>query len=74
MPAGRFTSPGAEVRLTPVTTYDDRTGAFNTFIGMLSAAQLFPPTELPETSELIRYELQTLGVKPLRPTTPGGSR
>jgi hypothetical protein len=74
VPAGRFASPGAEVRLTPVIAYDERTEAFNTFIGMLSAAQLFPPTELPETSELIRDELQTLGVKPRRPTIPGGSR
>ena len=74
VPAARFTSPGAEVRLTPVTTYDDRTEAFNTFIGMLSAAQLFPPTELPGTSELIRHELQTLGVKPRGSSTPAGSR
>jgi hypothetical protein len=74
VPAGRFTGPGAEVRLAPATTRDDRTEAFNTFIGMLSAAQLFPPTELPETSELIRYELQSLGVKPSRPATPGGGR
>jgi hypothetical protein len=74
VPAGRFTGPGAEVRLAPVTTRDDRTEAFNTFIGMLSAAQLFPPTALPETSELIRYELQRLGVKPSRPSTPGGGR
>jgi hypothetical protein len=72
--AGCFTGPGAEVRLAPVTTYDDRAEAFNTFIGMLSAAQLFPPTELPETSELIRYELQSLGAKPVRPASPGGSR
>jgi hypothetical protein len=72
--AGRFTGAGAEVRLVPVTTYDDRAEAFNTFIGMLSAVQLFPPTELPETSELIRYELQRLGVKPARPVSPGGNR
>jgi len=72
--AGPFAIPGTEVRLAPVTAYDDRTEAFNTFIGMLSAAQLFPPTELPETSELIREELQSLGVKPVRPAAPGGSR
>ena len=74
VPAGRFAGPGAEVRLAPVTAYDDRTEAFNAFIGMLSAAQLFPPTQLPETAELIRYELQSLGVRPVRPPTPGGSR
>lgn len=74
VPAGRFAGPGAEVRLAPVTAYDERTEAFNTFIGMLSAAQLFPPSELPETSELVRYELQSLGVKPARPAPPGGSR
>jgi hypothetical protein len=39
---------------------------------MLSAAQLFPPTELPETSELIRFELETLGGNPMKPATPGG--
>ena len=48
-------------RLTPVTDYEDRAEAFNTFVAMLSAAQLFPPTELPETSELIRFELESLG-------------
>jgi hypothetical protein len=72
--AGRFAGAGAEVRLDPVSAYEDRSEAFNTFIGMLSAAQLFPPTGLPETSELIRYELQTLGVKPARPASPGDSR
>jgi hypothetical protein len=72
--AGPFAGAGAEVRLDPVSAYEDRSEAFNTFIGMLSAAQLFPPTELPETSELIRYELQSLGVKPVRPASPGGSR
>jgi hypothetical protein len=72
--AGRFAGAGAEVRLEPVSAYEDRSEAFNTFVGMLSAAQLFPPTELPETSELIRYELQSLGVKPARPVSPGGGR
>jgi hypothetical protein len=72
--AGRFAGAGAEVRLDPVSAYEDRSEAFNTFVGMLSAAQLFPPTELPETSELIRYELQSLGVKPVRPVSPGGGR
>ena len=72
--AGPFAGAGAEVRLEPVRAYEDRSEAFNTFIGMLSAAQLCPPTELPETSELIRYELQTLGVKPVRPASPGGGR
>jgi hypothetical protein len=72
--AGRFAGAGAEVRLEPVSAYEDRSEAFNTFVGMLSAAQLFPPTELPETSELIRYELQSLGVKPVRPVSPGGGR
>jgi hypothetical protein len=74
VPAGRFAGAGAEVRLAPVAAHDDRTEAFNTFIGVLSAVQLFPPTELPETSELIRYELQTLGVKPARPPAPGRGR
>jgi hypothetical protein len=38
---------------------------------MLSAAQLFPATELPETSELIRFELESLGARPMKPGPPG---
>ena len=37
---------------------------------MLSAAQLFPPTELPETSELIRFELVSHGARPMKPAPP----
>jgi hypothetical protein len=70
--ASRFAEAGASVRLTPVTDYEDRAEAFNTFIAMLSAAQLFPPTELPETSELIRFELESLGARPMKPATPSG--
>jgi hypothetical protein len=70
--AARFAEAGASVRLTPVTDYEDRAEAFNTFIAMLSAAQLFPPTELPETSELIRFELESLGARPMKPATPSG--
>jgi hypothetical protein len=70
--AARFAQAGASARLTPVTDYEDRAEAFNTFVAMLSAAQLFPPTELPETSELIRFELETLGAKPMKPAAPGG--
>jgi len=70
--AARFAEAGASVSLTPVTDYEDRAEAFNTFIAMLSAAQLFPPTELPETSELIRFELESLGARPMKPATPSG--
>ena len=70
--AGRFAGAGAVVRLAPVTDYEDRAEAFNTFVAMLSAAQLFPPTELPETSELIRFELESLGARPMKPSTPRG--
>lgn len=72
VPAGRFAEAGAVVRLVPVTGYEERAEAFNTFIAMLSAAQLFPPTELPETSELIRFELESLGARPMKPAVPGG--
>lgn len=65
--AGRFAEPGRIIRLAPVADYEDRADAFNTFMAILSAAQLFPPTELPETSELIRFELETLGARPLKP-------
>jgi hypothetical protein len=70
--AARFAEAGASVSLTRVTDYEDRAEAFNTFIAMLSAAQLFPPTELPETSELIRFELESLGARPVKPATPSG--
>ncbi|HSB40282.1 MAG TPA: hypothetical protein VLK28_00485 [Methylomirabilota bacterium] len=69
--AGRFAEAGAVVRLVPVTGYEERAEAFNTFIAMLSAAQLFPPTDLPETSELIRVELESLGARPMKPAVPG---
>jgi hypothetical protein len=41
---------------------------------MLSNAQLFPPTGLPDTEELIRFELQSLGVRPPTPVTPRGGQ
>jgi hypothetical protein len=72
VPAARFAEAGAAARLKPVTDYEDRAEAFNSFIAMLSAAQLFPPTELPETSELIRFELESLGARPMKPATPSG--
>jgi hypothetical protein len=72
VPAARFAEAGASARLTPVTDYEDRAEAFNTFIAMLSAAQLFPPSELPETSELIRLELESLGARPMKPASPSG--
>jgi hypothetical protein len=72
--ASRFTGADVEARLLPLTDYEDRAEAFNTFIAMLSASQLFPPTELPETFELIRVELQSLGFQTPKPITPGGSR
>ena len=70
--AARFTEAGASARLAPVTDYEDRAEAFNTFVAMLNAAQLFPPTELPETSELIRFELESLGARPMKPTPQSG--
>ncbi|MGH7368698.1 MAG: hypothetical protein ACREKQ_01305 [Candidatus Rokuibacteriota bacterium] len=70
--AGRFAGVGAAVSLAPVTDYEDRAEAFNAFVAMLDAAQLLPATELPETSELIRFELGTLGARPVRPATPSG--
>lgn len=68
--AARFAGMGTAVRLTPVTDYEDRAEAFNSFVAMLSAAQLFPPTELPETAELIRFELESLGARPMKPVPP----
>ncbi len=67
--ASRFAGAGAEVRLAPVTDYEDRAEAFNTFVAMLSATQLFPPTELPETWDLIHFELESLGAKTPKPPT-----
>ena len=73
VPASQFTGPGGLATVTPVSDYEDRAEAFNTFIAMLSNAQLFPPTGLPGTEELIRFELQSLGVRP-SPVTPRGGR
>jgi len=70
--ATRFAGAGAEVRLAPVTDYEDRAEAFNAFVAMLDAARLLPATELPETWELIRFELESLGGRPVRPATPSG--
>jgi hypothetical protein len=70
--AGPFAGPGAIIRLEPVTDYEERADAFNAFMAMLSASQLFPPTELPETSELIRFELETLGARPMKPAPQRG--
>jgi hypothetical protein len=72
--ASRFAGPGDVATVTPVADYDDRAEAFNTFIAMLSNAQLFPPTGLPDTEELIRFELRSLGVRSPAPVAPRGGR
>jgi len=74
VPAGPFSGAGSQVRLVPVSEYEDRAEAFNTFIAMLSASQLFPATELPETWDLIRFELESLGARPPKPIAPGRTR
>jgi hypothetical protein len=74
VPASRFTGPGGVATVTPVSDYEDRAEAFNAFVAMLSNAQLFPPTGLPDTEELIRFELQSLGVRPPTPVAPRGGR
>ena len=68
--AGPFATAGTVVRLTPVGDYEERAEAFNAFVTMLSAAQLLPATMLPETLELIRFELETLGARPIKPAAP----
>jgi hypothetical protein len=73
-PASEFSAAGAVVRLVPVTDYEDRSEALNTFVAMLSAAHAFPGPELRKTSELIRFELATLGVRPPPPVSPRGER
>ena len=65
-----FATAGTVVRLTPVGDYEERAEAFNAFVTMLSAAQLLPATVLPETLELIRFELETLGARPIKPAAP----
>jgi hypothetical protein len=74
VPASRFSGAGSQVGLVPVSEYEDRAEAFNTFVAMLSASQLFPATELPETWDLIRFELESLGARPPTPAAPGGTR
>ncbi len=70
--AARFGTPDATATMTAITDFDDRSEAFNTFVAMLSAAQLFPPAQLPDTAELLRFELQTLGARPLPEPSRGG--
>ena len=72
--ASRFAGPGDVATVTQVSDYEDRAEAFNSFIAMLSNAQLFPPAGLPDTEELIRFELRSLGVRPPTPVTPRGGR
>jgi hypothetical protein len=72
--AARFSVPDATATMTAVSDPEDRSEAFNTFVAMLSAAQLFPGTQLPDTTELLRFELQSLGVRPLPPVPPRGGR
>jgi hypothetical protein len=74
VPASRFAGPDDVATVTSVSDYEDRAEAFNTFITMLSNAQLFPPTGLPDTEELIRFELRSLDVRPPTPVTPRGGR
>ena len=70
--AARFAEPDATATMTAITDLEDRSEAFNTFVAMLSAAQLFPATQLPGTTELLRFELQTLGARPLPEPSRGG--
>jgi len=72
--AARFAGPDATATMTEVSDFEDRSEAFNTFAAMLSAAQLFPGTQLPDTAELLRFELQSLGVRPPPPIVPRGGR
>lgn len=72
--AAPFAGAGATATMTAVSDPDDRSEAFNTFVAMLSAAHLFPGTLLPDTAELMRFELQSLGVRPLPSDTPRGGR
>jgi len=71
-PAARYAGPGATATMTAVADHEDRSEAFNTFVAMLSAAQLFPATQLPDTAELLRFELQTLGARSLPEPSRGG--
>ena len=74
IPAARYAGPGATATMTAIADYEDRSEAFNIFIAMLSAAQLFPGTQLPDTAELLRFELQSLGARPPQPVDPRGGR
>jgi hypothetical protein len=74
MPAARYAGLGATATMTAVADHEDRSEAFNTFVAMLSAAQLLPGTQLPDTAELLRFELQSLGVRAPQPVDPRGGR
>lgn len=68
--AGSFLGAGRSVQLTPVTDYEDRAEALNVFVAMLNAAHLLPSPELPQTFEMIRSELESLGARLPKPATP----
>jgi len=68
--AGSFLDDGRSVRLTPVTDYEARAEALNVFVAMLNAAHLLPSPELPETFEMIRSELESLGARLPKPVAP----
>jgi hypothetical protein len=68
--AESFAGDGQSVQLTPVTDYEDRAEALNVFAAMLNAAHLLPSPELPETFEMIRSELESLGARLPKPAAP----
>ena len=61
------------MKLTPVTDHEDRAEALNVFIAMLNASHLLPSPDLPETFDMIRSELESLGVRLPKPVTPRSS-
>jgi hypothetical protein len=71
--ASRFADAGAAAKLTPITDHEDRAEALNVFIAMLNASHLLPSPDLPETFDMIRSELESLGARLPKPVTPRSS-
>jgi hypothetical protein len=61
------------VKLIPITDHEDRTEALNVFIVMLNASHLLASPDLPETFNMIRSELESLGAPLPKPVTPRSS-
>jgi hypothetical protein len=71
--ARRFVTPGPTITVRFLTGSEDRAEAFNTFLGMISRAQLFSEDAVPIAFDLMKAALQDFGVRLPQPP-PGRPR